>query len=45
VKNFDFLFWAYNVIWLGIGGYIFFLVLRLKTVSDRLQRLEKNNRG
>ena len=45
MRNFDFLFWAYNVIWLGIGGYIFFLVLRLKKVNDRLQRLEKNDRA
>ncbi len=43
MKNFDFLFWAYNVIWLGIGGYIVFLVLRLKAVSERLQRLEKSS--
>ena len=43
MKNFDFLFWAYNVIWLGIGGYIFFMVMRLKAVSDRLARLEKTS--
>jgi CcmD family protein len=41
MKNFDFLFWAYNVIWIGIGGYIVFLVQRLKSVGDRLDRLEK----
>ncbi len=43
MKNFDFLFWAYNVIWLGIGGTIVFLVFRLKAVNEKLQRLEKSS--
>ncbi len=42
MRNFQFLFWAYNVIWLGIGGYIFYMTRRLQAVSRRLDRLEKD---
>jgi CcmD family protein len=41
VKNYEFLFWAYNVIWIGLAVYIVSLVLRLKKVSSRLDRLER----
>ena len=41
MKNYEFLFWAYNVIWIGLAAYIVSLVLRLKKVSGRLDRLER----
>ena len=40
-KGYDFLFWAYNVIWLAIAGYVTFLVVRLARVRERLDRLER----
>jgi CcmD family protein len=40
-KGYDFLFWAYNVIWIAIAAYVTFLVLRLGRVRDRLDRLER----
>lgn len=40
-KGYDFLFWAYNVIWIAIAGYVVFLMVRLGRVRDRLDRLEK----
>ena len=43
MRNFDILFWTYNVIWLGIGRYLTFLAQRSKTVGERLERLEKND--
>jgi CcmD family protein len=41
VKSYEFLFWAYNVVWLGIAGFLLFLTVRLRRVNDRLERLER----
>lgn len=41
MKNYEFLFWAYNVVWIGLIAYVVSLVLRLRKVSERLDRLEK----
>lgn len=40
-KGYDFLFWAYNVIWIAIAGYVTFLFVRLGRVRDRIERLER----
>jgi CcmD family protein len=40
VKSYDFLFWAYNVIWLGIAGFLLFVLLRVRGAERRLDRLE-----
>jgi len=44
VKSYWFLFWAYNVVWLAIAGYIAYLLLRLRRVGQRLERLERKIR-
>ena len=41
MKNFDFLFWAYNVIWLVIAGYLLTMVLRMRRLDQRLDRVER----
>jgi CcmD family protein len=41
MKSYSFLFWAYNVVWLGIAAYVVFLLLRLGKLSSRLDRLER----
>lgn len=41
MKNFAFLMWAYIIIWAGLGAYLLFLVLRLRKVSGRLDRIER----
>lgn len=41
MKNYAFLFWAYNIVWLGIAGYLLFMFLRLKRLDRRLQGLER----
>ena len=41
MKNFEFLFWAYNIIWTGIALFIVFLLLRLRRVDQRVDRLER----
>lgn len=41
MKNFDFLFWAYNVIWAGIAGYMLFIFLRARKLEQKVAALEK----
>lgn len=41
MKSYAFLFWAYNVIWLVLAGYLLSVMLRVRRLSDRLARLER----
>ncbi len=41
MKSYDFLFWAYNIIWLALAGYLLFTFLRLRRVESRLDGLER----
>ena len=41
VKSYEFLFWAYNVIWLALAGYLLFVILRLGRVARRLDGVER----
>ena len=41
MKSYDFLFWAYNVIWAGIAGFLLFVLLRLRRTERRLDRVER----
>lgn len=50
MKNFDFLFWAYNIIWILIAGYLALIFARQRTIKrqiqelrDRLSRQESQN--
>jgi len=45
VKNYEFLFWAYNVVWIGLVAYVVSLVVRVRRVADRLDRLERRLDG
>jgi CcmD family protein len=40
-KGYEFLFWAYNVVWIAIAGYVAFLVIRLGQVRGRLETIER----
>ncbi len=44
-KGYGFLFWAYNIVWIAIAGYITFLVVRLARLRDRIERLERKLAG
>ena len=44
-RGYDFLFWAYNVIWAAIVAYGLFLGARLVRVGRRLDRIEKRLQG
>jgi len=41
VKSYAFLFWAYNVIWLGIATYLLFVFLRVRHLDRRLENLTR----
>lgn len=41
MKSYSFLFWAYNVVWLGLVAYVMFLFLRLRRASRRLDNVER----
>ena len=40
MKNFSFLFWAYNVIWAGLAVFLVATWRRLHHAERRLDRLE-----
>lgn len=41
MKSYAFLFWAYNVIWLGIAFYMLLLFTRIRRVDRRLDDVER----
>ena len=41
MKSYEFLFWAYNVIWIVISGYLLTMVFRMRRICERLGRLER----
>ena len=41
MKNYEFLFWAYNVIWIVISGYLLTMVFRMRRIDERLGRIER----
>ena len=41
MKNFEFLFWAYNAFWLILGVFIVSLMFRVKRAEREIQRLEE----
>ena len=45
MKSYAFLFWAYNVIWAALAGFLLLLILRLRRVDRRLDGVEKSVRS
>lgn len=41
MRSYDFLFWAYNIIWLAVAGYILMTFLRVRRVETRIDALER----
>ena len=41
MKGYSYLLWAYNIVWIALAAYIGMLFVRLRKVSDRLERLER----
>ena len=44
MKSYAFLFWAYNLVWLALAGYLLFTHLRVRKLDRRLDLLEKSRR-
>ncbi len=41
MKNYEFLYWAYNIIWIGLAGFLAYLLLRMRATSRKLDRIER----
>ena len=41
MKSYAFLFWAYNVIWILLAGYVAFVMARIGKVSKRIDAMER----
>ena len=44
MKSYQFLFWAYNLIWLGLAGFLFYVFIKMRRVDRRLERHEGEDR-
>jgi CcmD family protein len=40
VKNLNYLFWAYTLIWIVLAGYLLSLSVRLRALSSQVRRLK-----
>ena len=40
LKNLDYLFWAYTLIWIILAAYLISLSLRLRSLSSQVRRLK-----
>ena len=45
MKNYWFLFWAYNVVWICLAAYIGWLLHRLSRTRKALERLQRRIDG
>jgi CcmD family protein len=41
VRNYEFLFASFAVVWIGIAAYVGFVAARLAKVADRIDKLEQ----
>ena len=41
MKSYSFLFWGYNVVWIGIAGYVALLVWKVRRLDSHLDRIER----
>ena len=45
MKNMNYLFWAYTLIWIVLAGYILSLSIRLKAISSQIRRMKSRLPG
>ncbi len=41
MKSYSFLFWAYNLVWLGIAAYVWLVLARVRRVDRQLTAIER----
>ena len=39
IREFRFIFWAYNFIWIGLAAYLGYLLVRMNKLSREVRRL------
>ena len=44
MKSYNFLFWAYNIVWAGLAFYLILLGRRLERAMGRLRRAEESQK-
>ena len=44
MKSYDFLFWAYNVVWILLAGYMLYSFVKVRKLDARLELLERDRR-
>lgn len=44
-QHFPYLFWAYNIIWVLMAGYLVFLGVRLRRIQREIDRLRDSSPG
>ena len=45
MKNLDYLFWAYTLIWIALAAYLLTLSIRLRRLASQLRRLKSRMPG
>lgn len=41
MRSYEFLFWAYNVIWLLLAAYVAFVMSRISRATRRIEAMER----
>ena len=42
IKEFRYIFWAYNLIWILLAAYLGFLLIKLNRLSREIRRLSED---
>jgi len=45
IKEFRYILWAYNLIWILLAAYLGFLLVRLNRLSKEIRRLTETDPG
>ena len=45
IKEFRYIFWAYNLIWIFLAAYLGLLLVKLNRLSREIRRLSEDERG
>jgi CcmD family protein len=40
IREFRYIFWAYNLIWILLAGYLTFLLIRLNRLAREIRKLK-----
>jgi CcmD family protein len=42
IREFRFIFWAYNLIWIGLAAYLAYILVRMNKLSREVRRLTED---